>query len=134
MSEFDVHEVAFAADLVNYLGDEDAVTVDTLGAARSLPAIVGRLRVEEITLLRGNVEETSYRDVCQVSIAAPPGTVTLKSRLKVARYTTGDKDTHDRQVFHVRTIDSMTDGWTTAQVWRESLAKVQQRNVEVAAR
>lgn len=118
--------------LYESLGDHEAVEIDTSEGLLKCQAIVGSLRVEEVSLLLGNVEETSYRDVCQVSINVAARLVSLKTRIKVIRYTSGDIDTHDRQLFYMRSIERLSDGWVTAQVWRESLAKVQRRGTEGA--
>lgn len=96
-------------------------------------AIVGVLRIEPVQEFNGAIESHSDRDVCQVTIQCPFGVVDLDTRLVIKKYTLGDASIAEQQAFHVRTIDSITDGWTTIQAWRESLAKVQARGTEGAA-
>lgn len=126
MSEFDVLEAAYAPELAVHLGDEQGVE---LGGIK-YTAIIGRLRVEQVELVIGSQEEISFRDVCQVSVQCPAGTISIDQQMIVEKYTTGDASLRHTQAFSVRSILSVTGAWTTAEAWRESLVKRQRSGTE----
>lgn len=129
MSLFDTLAAAYADDLVAHLGDEAAAHVLVADKYQPFPAIVGRLRVENVEVARGTSVATEQREVCQVSLRCPAGTIHPKTRLWLRLYAATD-EFNESEVFYVRTIDSVTPGLTTVQAWREMLAKVQRRKVE----
>lgn len=131
MSEFDVLEAAYADDMLVHMGEPEGVELATVGTPKKFPAIVGKLRTEAIIIPTGESERTVHRDVCQVMVNCQPGTIGVKTRLFVLKHTSSDASERDRHSFTVQQIDSVTDAWTTVQVWRESLAKVQRRGLEI---
>jgi hypothetical protein len=133
VSTFDVLERVYADDLVLYGGDPGAVVIMTAATPKPLAAIVGRLRTEEVPVVMGSTEKWVHREVCQVSVRCEPGEVGQKTRMKIARYTTGDASSHDSQLFYVRTVTSITDAWTTVEAWRELASKQQMRGTESEA-
>lgn len=124
MSQFDDLAAEQADVLVEYLGEREGVV---LADGKKFDAVVGTIQTEDEQVVVGTSERTSQRDVCQIVVSCPPGTLTVKSKIIILKHAA---DGDDAQAFYVRSLDRETEAMTTATCWRERLAKVQRRGLE----
>lgn len=120
---------AGAQVLLSAAGEPGAVELNTRAGQLVVPAVVGPLRTEEVTEFTGASERVSHREVCQATIQISPRRLALSMSVVVPRYLDPDGDRAE-QAFYVRSIDSVTENFTTCQLWREALAKRQRRGTE----